>query len=321
MAAVPLAVAVFSSREDPAALANNVRVLLNELKLLNQAVVLDVLVNGNRALLDALLRSEAERWRTDLQGQAGTALTLRLWWLALGDKAATINRYLHNIVPTGSEVVLVDGYVSLAPGAIGHMVQGLRNSPFALAASSLPTVGPSAKKLARHTRSVGGMHGGLYALKAITVMQVRRLGFRLPVGLYRTDSTLGAALSFGLGLYERRWAPLERIALVEQAHWKVPLMRWWRARDLQTWWRRRQRQALGDLENMAVRDSYAVRGREFADLPETRQALVERWMNESPDQVAAALRDPRLVSALRQIRQPGDWHLANRPPECVLEAS
>ena len=137
--------------------------------------------------------------------------------------------------------------------------------------------------------------------------QLRTIGFALPLGIYRTDPLLGAALAFGLGLEPRRWSLKERIVMAEDAGWDVNTLRWWRPADWQTHLRRVRRQSQGILESAAIHDSYSTRHRRFEDLPRTTLQMIERWIRESPEQANQLLRRKSVLRALDELRRPRDW--------------
>lgn len=274
--------------------------------------VVDVIVNGNRAL------AESMRSRMPASPQA----RLRLWFVPLGGKCHAWNAYVHRLAPQASAYAFVDGYARVDQAAFSNLRAALAAHPEALAATGIPRQGRSARAMARQLLTEGGIHGNLYALKSSTVDELRRTGFRLPLGLYRTDSTLGAALSFGLGLRERKWAPLRWIVPVENASCDGPALRWWHPQDLRVHLKRVERQGQGVLENAAVSHWYGACERPFASLPLTSAALVQAWMQEQP---AAAERllagKARVRRAWQALQQPRDWRLAEAPEELLWDST
>ncbi|RZL34030.1 MAG: hypothetical protein EOP35_16560 [Rubrivivax sp.] len=274
--------------------------------------VVDVVVNGNRALAEAM--------RPLITRTVAPALRLRLWFVPLGDKSHAWNAYLHRLAPPAALYAFVDGYARVHPCAFGSLRDALAAQPEALAATGLPQHGWSARKVARMMLAEGGIHGNLYALTPRAVDELRRTGYRLPLGLYRTDPTLGAALSFGLDLRERRWEPLRGIVPVATAGWDYTALRWWHPDDLRVHFKRVERQGQGALENAAISHWYGARKRPFASLPQTAVELVRRWMQEEP---AAAERllagNARARRGWQAMQQPRDWQLATAPEELFWE--
>jgi hypothetical protein len=286
------AVSIYAARETPAVLEQTVICALRSAAEVPQAVV-DVLVNGNPLLAEELAESAA------LSAMVPESVRLRVWSLSVGDKAFTWSEYVHRIAPQAATSVFVDGYARVGPGAFTSLEKTMASTPSALAATGVPRHGRSARRLAQEMRCEGGLHGNLYALGSRAMSQLQSLNFRLPLGLYRTDSALGAALTLGLGLLEREWRPLERIALDENAAWEVDTLRWYRPVDLRTWMRRRRRQAQGALENAALNYWFVKERLPLESLPETSAELIARWAASAPGDYARMLK--RYASTARAL--------------------
>lgn len=309
---VDWAVSVFSSREPVEALLAAIGSVLAEAG--HQSMVLDVVVNGNPTLAAEV--AGALRRRDVTQG----CVRLRVWNVALGDKALAWNQTIHRLWVPAHRYLYLDGYVRLGAGALAHLQRALDAAPEALAASGLPRQGPSAAAVGRMLLEDGGLHGNVYALTAAAVAELRRIGYRLPRGLYRNDSTLGAALSFGLNLQERRWSAKQRIAICRDLVWSVPTLDWWRPAHWQAYRRRRMRQAQGLLEICAVRDLYSRRREPFEALPATTLALVENWISSDPAGAQRTLSGHRLARlALEQLRARKDWAVPEEGPDLLMD--
>ena len=166
----------------------------------------------------------------------------------------------------------------------------------------------------------GGLHGNLFALRGQTMHALRERRFRLPIGVYRTDGILGAALAFGLDPQRHDWDPKRRIALAPEAGWEVEAKHWWRWSDARAQWRRLERQAQGTLENRAVSDWLATRRRPPQELPGTVDALVSRWAEEDPLGLTRALDESRRNRlAWERLQAPRDWSAAELPPTLLVE--
>lgn len=290
------AVSIYSSRESPELLLQTVEAAVQACT--GRQAVVDLVVNGHDALARCIAEAIAAR-------RPSLGALLRIWSVPLGDKANAWNEYLHRLAPRASTYFFLDGYVHAAADSLAALHAALQGRPGALGATGVPKVGFSAALTANEMRRAGGLHGNLYALRDTAVDELRRLGWRLPLGLYRNDSTLGAALSFGLNLYPREWRALERIALCEQVHWSVPTLSWWRPADLRAHWRRRVRQAQGELELAALRERYSRRRVPFEDLPQTATELVQDWMDRCPGEARALLGRSRFArQAWMQLQQP-----------------
>ena len=286
-------------------------------RALQPPALIDVVVNGNPALASQLLTLLRSRQLL----QRSTSSALRLWTLALGDKAHSMNEYLHRIWPGHAPAYFVDGYVRVRADAPALLAQALAADPGALAAAGVPGSGRTAAAMRAQMRDEGGLHGNFFLLGVPALKALRAMDFRLPVGLYRTDATLGAALSFGLDPSKNGWEPLRFIHVEDRARWDVDAEPWWRLSEIRTRWRRRQRQAQGALENRAVRNLYAERRSAVASLPATVRDLVLGW------QAADTADCEALLGTRRQIRRafelmvvPRDGASAQHPPELLFDS-
>ena len=137
-------VAIFSSRETCDELIATISHAVEALG--RRRAVLDVVVNGNSALADTL----ANRMQTEVSLRAG--IRLRAWFVAMGDKAAAWNQYVHALAPSASIAVFIDGYARIDQGAISALQTAIDAHPLALAATGIPRCGWSAPRLARQLR-------------------------------------------------------------------------------------------------------------------------------------------------------------------------
>jgi len=312
-AASTWAVAVIANRETLATLQRTVEALCAAVA--DHKVVIDLVVNGNSALAEAAAQCFAA-----CSGQRTAGCRLRVWELALGDKAHALNEYLHTVWPGAPITFFVDGYVRVRPDALARLHDLLALRVDALAAAAVPSVGRSAPAQAADMLADGGLHGNLFALRRATVLTMRERGFRLPVGLYRTDSTMGAALSLGLSPAHHQWNARGFIAVDGAATWDIDLLPWWRPSMLQANTRRRLRQAQGEIENWAVRHWLLMLRRSPETLQGTVQQLVATWAELDPQGLSTRLAwHPLRHLAMRKLRRPADWSLTGRPPRLLLD--
>lgn len=307
-----VAAVILSSRESPDTLLGAMAAAAADPALRDG--VLDVVVNGNREL------AEACNARLDKGAMGDPGALVRLWFLPLGDKSHAWNTYVHELWPDAACTVFIDGYVRVARGALGILHQGLAEAPEALAVTGVPTVGHSAARLRREMVSSGGIHGNLYALGRTAMDLVRGEGFRLPLGLYRTDPLLGAALLFRLAPDSDTWDP-RRIKVLPDATWQFDPLRWWRAADLVTQGRRLLRQRQGTLENLAFRYQLCVAKLKPSALSRTTAQMVDAWVEACPAEAGQVLRwSPLLDHALRRLRRPRDWSSADLPAKLLWQS-
>lgn len=296
-------VAIFTSREDPSTLTRTLAAVASAAS--GTTTTIDVLVDGNAATADALAAGTAPAL------PAGTSV--RLWLVTWRDKACTWNRYIHELAPAADVAFFVDGYVRPRPDSLRRLADLLDARPAAWAATGVPTVGRSAARLRATMLADGGLHGNLYALRRTVVERFRDRGFRLPLGLYRNDSLIGAVAAFGGDPAREPWTP-SRIAVAADATWDNDVVSPWSVAGLRGWWRRRRRQAQGDLENAAIRRHLAIGKRS----PETLPRTVEDLLADPPP---LPRRDPwsRLLAAhaAKSVAAGRDWRACDDAPRLL----
>jgi hypothetical protein len=304
-------VAIFSSREGPELLERTLRATVEACQ--KHTVVIDLLMNGGNAPLAEAVAQRCGR----LPGGDGL---LRIWHLPAPDKATTWNRYVHGIWPGGNVSFYIDGDAQVAPDAFVAMQRALEAEPQAWIASAVPTEGRSARAMREAIIRERGIHGNLFALRGAAVDSLRETDFHLPIGIYRTDPTLAAAIKFHLDPAHNDWTP-EAIVPVPDATWSYQALSWWKTADLKTHFRRMLRQAQGEYENAAVRDHLAIRKLPAGTLPRDSKELVLTWVAAHPDEAAALARRNRLCgTALRRLSERGPIPALDLPPRLVRQA-
>jgi hypothetical protein len=302
--------AVFTSREDPAVVLRAVDAL--EAAAL-QSLDIEVVVNGQPSIAQALAEASAQRARQN------TAVGLSVWSIPLGDKAHAINEFLHRLWRPADIAFCIDGYVRVKPNALAALAAALHAQPAALAGTGVPTVGLGAASMRRQILSEGGIHGNLFALKAATVRAVVDAQVRLPLGMYRTDGVLAAALAFNLDPAAFEWDVKGRVVAAEAATWLVERPPLWHPDRWRAQWRRRQRQAQGDLENRAVSAHLATQRRAPGRWAPTASELVSRWAEENREAWRVLMRSARHRQAWENLMQERDWTAAAKPPQLLWQ--
>jgi hypothetical protein len=304
------AVAIFAARESVATLEEVVRSVV--VACSGHAARIDVLVNGNRMLAQEL----ALQFKPE-QISSGDAPSISIWFIELGDKAHTWNTYVHRMYQGSELTFFIDGYAKPEANALSNLALSLRDNEHALAATGVPSCGRSAARQSREMQRSGGIHGNLFVLTGTAMDQIRRRGFRLPMGLYRTDPLMGAALNFGFDPAKNNWDP-SRIQVQPASTWQFKPLQWWRLGDLKTHLKRMGRQVQGDLENLAVRDHLARRRQSPESLPGTARELVLQWWHgENGPGWRQVLRHPTWLLAIRRFREARDWSQAELPPVAI----
>lgn len=302
------AVAIFASRETPEELLTTLNATLAAAQ---KPTLIDILINGNGALAETFSK------RLDSTATSGHAATVRVWSIDVGDKANAWNQYVHRIWTAGSSVFFMDGYVRPDPDALALLEAGMMSAPDVLGATGIPRAGNSAARQRRQMLEKGGLHGNLYCLRSETVEAIKKTPFYLPLGIYRTDSILGAALKFNLDPAHNQWKP-ERVQVNPDAGWDTRAKNWWRLSDIKSQMKRILLQAKGDLENRAFRHSFAIKNLPLPELPRTASALVLNWAASCPEDARVIMRRNVFSGwALKKLKNPRDWGGANDAPRLV----
>jgi glycosyltransferase involved in cell wall biosynthesis len=111
--------------------------------------------------------------------------------IALGDKANAWSYYVNHLAPPQARLhVFVDGDVLVSPDAIKAIEARLLKHPEALAASTLPKGGRTARAWSERILRDHGMPGNFYALRGETLTRIRALSVNIPVGMIGDDPFL-----------------------------------------------------------------------------------------------------------------------------------
>lgn len=275
-----IALAIFAARESLDTLTST---LDSAIRAAGENAVIDVLVNGNTSLATGI----------DIYRQTRLANVcrdrVRIWSIRTADKANAWNQYFHKIWSGEELAFFCDGYVQLREDAIALLTEGMLTSTTALGGSGVPSTGTSARKVATVMTTSGGFHGNFCCVRGSVIAEIRTLGFRIPLGLYRTDSLVGAVLSLGLDPQKNRW-DANRILVQPNATWSTPRKNPWEFREWIALIKRRIRQAKGTLENTALRDHLRIRKQPVNEIPRTANLLVSEWMNRCTKETKAVIR-------------------------------
>jgi hypothetical protein len=311
-ASIQRTVAIFAARESIAGLRRSVQAAL--LACANVPSRIEVLVNGNAALAEAAVPMIAA---LELPSGCG----VRLWHIRFADKAHAWNQFMHEIATDCTMTFFVDGYVLLRPDACALIEAGLRGNPKALAATGVPTAGKSADALRQQMLTSGGLHGNLYAIRPEVMVRLKARGFRLPVGLYRNDSLLGAVFNYDLDPARSTWEPA-RVLVHPKATWDLHAEPMTLRRRIGMHFGRMLRQSQGALENRAVRDHLSLQRRAPEALPAMVSTLVGDWVTAHRfDAIRMFLKNPFTRHAYDKLGWPRDWAGIETPPELLVVRS
>jgi hypothetical protein len=298
------AIAIFAARETPSVLVATVRAAIAACA--GRQATIDVLINGNQELAVSFSSMAATI--------AVDGCSLRVWSIAAPDKAHTWNEYVHRIWDADDITFFIDGYARVKPDALRAIEHRLNTSPDAMAASGVPTCGRSAKQLREGMLRGGGIHGNLYALKGDSMQAIRNAGFRYPLGLYRTDPMLGAALAYRLDPANNHWRGGTVVAVAD-ATWDVDGISELNYKNIVGYFKRQLRQAHGVLESHAVREHMTIKRLPPQLLPVTAQDMINQWLTAQPAQARSLfLKKPSCLYAARQLRKPRNWSATEVAP-------
>lgn len=280
---IPVNLAIFASRESLAELAATFEQAQLELA---SGSFIDILINGNEPLVKQFLLWNCNR-------KARKDVKLRIWFLTAPDKANAWNQHIHEISIPGLDAIYVDGYVQISTNAVSELEKTLNSRDEILGSSAVPTVGRSAKAIAKTMQMEGGFHGNLCAIRSTAMAEMRKRNIRIPIGMYRVDAIMGAFLSFGLKNSDRIWEPKRYIPTTFQATWNSKSKKWYKPSDLIAWYRRSLRQSRGKIENAAVKHHLTVEKTALEELPVHIGQLFQNWKTACPFDATAMERKYR----------------------------
>jgi hypothetical protein len=309
----PWAVVIFACRESHLQLRQTLEAALRSAA---NCSVVHVLVNGNPALTDTL--AAELRLRQGASEMRPPSPEIKVWSIPLADKANAWNQYLHRLWAGEEIAFFVDGYVRLNPDAVTLLGNAVAANAQALGGSGVPTMGRSAKAIREDLIVNTGYHGNFCCIKGDTIGQMRAKQIRLPVGLYRTDSLMGAILSYALDPSTHVWDDA-RIQVHPTASWQLDPAKWWRIKDIKAYAKRHFRQVRGQLESAAFADHLVNRLRPPAELPATAREMVLEWAERCPaDFQRLAKQHIWIEQALASFRSASLIPLQTLEPQLVL---
>lgn len=279
------ALVIFASRETVTTLRQTIDAALVSA---GDLASIEVLVNGNPQLASDVAHHR-QQTVSPIEPSAGSACAgprIRIWSIPLGDKANAWNQYIHQIWSGEDLAFFVDGYVRLNADAVQLLGDGVTADDRALGGCGVPTVGRSAQALRNNLILNTGFHGNFCCIKGRVLAQMRDAGISLPIGLYRTDSLMGALLCYSLNPATHVWED-DRILVHPQASWQIDLARWWYPMDVIKFFKRVIRQTRGKLENAALANHLSIRRLPPQNLDATARELVLQWANRCPEELGA----------------------------------
>jgi glycosyltransferase involved in cell wall biosynthesis len=224
-----VSVAIFAYNE-----AASIATALDAMSACAQEAVLTVhvLINGCTDATEQIVRAYQPR---------GFALCPVV--IQRGDKANAWNVYTHEVAPSDAVAhVFTDGDMIVAPGSIAGFLARYAAEPQGNGCAGLPTRGRShvafRDKLVDHHE----MAGNLYSVRGTCLMEFRRRGVKLPIGMFGEDGLVTTLIKYDLDTLGSRHD--ERILASEQGGFGYPSLSPWRLRDWRIYRNRRMRYAV-----------------------------------------------------------------------------
>jgi hypothetical protein len=288
------AIVIFASRESLAVLISTIKAA----QIAARGVAeIDVVVNGNNGLAVALTKQLGD------PEFASDETPVKVWKIAVGDKANAWNQYLHQIWSGQQIAFFIDGYVRLNPDSVSLLGDSIANQVDVLGGTGIPNIEPSTITKSSQPAPESGFHGNFCCLTDAAIEKIRLQHICLPFGLYRVDSLMGAMLSVGFDPARNAWVG-SRIYVHPAASWQTDSKHWWRISDIRAQIKRTFRQSRGVLENLAARDHLVVRKQPPEMMPATATELILEWVQRCPEQANKVLRyNPLARRALADIKQ------------------
>lgn len=274
-----LSIVIFSSREPAATVLQAIEHAL--LAAGSYSYQLHLFFNGDAQRANSL---------TELIRQHYPQQSVQVWFFALADKANCMNQYWHQVKPAARMHFFVDGYVRLQPDSFSQLINAHQTSA-AHAFTGIPANGRSSAKLRQQMLSTGGIHGNLFMLPASSLEKLQQSQFYLPIGLYRTDSTLGALLCFNFQPESYPWQP-ELIQVVPEATWHFNNLHWYKLADIKTQLLRMRRQAVGAIENKAIKQHFSIEKKPARELPKLAVDMCLDYLEKFPIKLQDYLKNP-----------------------------
>lgn len=265
-------IAIFAARESAATVQASIAAA--EAAALPGARI-DVLVNGNRALLEQVVADCRQRDRDTRN------VRIQIWFIPLGDKANAWNQYFHHIWSGEALAFFIDGYVQVHADALALLGHAVMAQDSVLGGTGVPTVGRSAAQLRHNLLKNGGIHGNLCCVKGSVIERMRARDIRLPVGLYRTDSLVETFLVYDLDPVSHAWDD-GRVLVHPHASWAISVAKPWSLANLRARLSRAVRQASGELEKSAFKTLFADTLTTLPMAALTARELVQTWLQRHP---------------------------------------
>lgn len=263
----PVNIAILSSRESLDVLVSTVQ---SAVKAVPMNSIVDVVINGNNENAKYIVQA-----LNVLDGYE--SIKIFIWFISKADKENAWNTHIHQIWRSNDQfAIYIDGYVKVDSVSIDAICNAMSKQG-ALGGTGLPSIGRSAKAQRDEMVKNGGFHGNFCGLTQRAMEIIRANGIRIPIGMYRVDSVMGAYLSFGLDNINNEWRPKEYIKIASDATWQVEKKHWYKIKDIVAAIKRKKRQAKGGIENLAIKYYLVNMGIPIQDIPVSIEQIISRW--------------------------------------------
>ncbi|GGW62626.1 hypothetical protein [Alishewanella tabrizica] len=284
-----LSIVIISSRESSVILSHTIETLLTACKEYDFSIHL--LLNGNEINARDISESFLIKYPTNL----------RIWFFPLGDKANCFNQYCYKIAGDYDFHFFVDGYVTINSDSVTNTIVKAEKHE-ALAYTGTPATGYSSRKLSEEMLTKGGLHGNFFMLPKYCIQKLKASCFKLPIGIYRTDSVIASAINYRFAPNENNRDPAN-ICVLPNVTWQHPILKWYNPKDLLTHAKRYLRQSEGKIENLAVKTIFTLNKEPVSKLNEYSHDLCLEYLNKNPLSISFLIRNPGLFGLRSKLIQ------------------
>jgi glycosyltransferase involved in cell wall biosynthesis len=225
---------------------------------------------------------------------------IKVLFNSIADKSNAINAFIYKYREPCQTIFMIDAYVKVQPEALACLQRALDADPTITIASAVPRNGFSAEAYTKELIAGGAINGNLYAFRRDFADAIVSRGYRLPLGLYRTDPLLGSMAARDLDATRNPWNTRRLAGIQEAGYVKKALspLRW---RDIQRQFRREIAQSRGVIENCAIKEIIYASG--YGALPRSADDMVRSWLARHSLPRLDARRSFFLRLAVRQLAQ------------------
>jgi len=309
--AYPRSVTIFSSREDSNTLLTTLKKTIEASSL--EQTTINIIVNGNSHL--------SSQMSNELKDINPNNSAINLWSIPLGDKANAWNAFIHHIYDQEEIAIFIDGYVKVRADAFDNLARALINDDHAFASSGAPPLNEKNNTQRNEMLRNGGIHGNLCAVKGGTLKTLQEINATLPLGIYRTDGTLGALLCFNLSPDNYAW-DTTRIIVTPDASWNTNPKKTTTLHKVTSQLKRITRQGKGVIENRALHDLFSLQKSPINALPKDSYTLCRNWcLKHKLKTLIIALKNPLVTPYILSLMRNHQTLLVASKPQLIFRST